>query len=134
MQKVTFCLRAVAVFWLWCLKIAPVVRGTFLVVVAGMRRSFGGNDILRMSFSGFFRICEVRASSGAGGSPNYMGSCRYPACCVVEPFKGRRCADRKKRCIVSLDVLGKLQIRNPSGASLVCAGGRLHGEEAPARK
>ena len=56
------------------------------------------------------------------------------SCCVLESFKGTRCADRKKRCIVSLDVLGKLQIHNLSRASLVCAGGRLHREEAPARK
>ena len=30
-----------------------------------------------------------------------------------------------KRCSVSLDVLGKLTIRNPSRASLVYAGGRM---------
>ena len=98
-----------------------------------MRRSFGGNGVLRMSISGFFGICEVRATSSVGRISELRGPVRV-SCCVLESFKGTRCADRKKRCIVSLDVLGKLQIHNLSRASLVCAGGRLHREEAPARK
>ena len=70
-----------------------------------MRRSFGGNGVWRMSFSGFSGICEVSATSGFGASANYVGPCGYPACCILERFRGRRCADRKKHCIVSLDVL-----------------------------
>ena len=46
-------------------------------------------------------MCEVRATSRVG----YVGPCGHPACCVLERFKGRRWADRKKSCIVSLDVL-----------------------------
>ena len=69
-------------FWRWCVKIAPVVRGTFLGVVAGMRRSFGGNGVLRMSFSGFFGgICEVRATSGVGRISELRGPVRVS--CVL---------------------------------------------------
>ena len=50
-----------------------------------------------------FARCE--RLRGLGGSPNYVGPCGYPACCGLERFQGRRCARRKKRRIVSLDVL-----------------------------
>ena len=87
------------------MKIAPVVLGTFLRVLVGMRRNFDGIGISSVSFSGFCGICEVRASSRFGGASSYVGPYGYLACCNLEYFSGRRCTRHKKYYIVNIDIL-----------------------------
>ena len=75
-------------FWHWRVNIAPVVQGTFLVVVAGMRQSFGGSGV----FAGVvFRILRyLRGVSDFGGWEGELRGRGYPACCVLESFPGFR--------------------------------------------
>ena len=92
-------------FWLWYVKIAPVVLGTFLRVLVGMRRNFDGIGISSVSFSGFCGICEVRASSRFEGASSYVGPYGYLACCNSEYFSGRRCTRHKKYYMMNIDIL-----------------------------
>ena len=103
----------------------------------GMCRSFGGNGKLcgcRFQDPSVFASCERLRGLEDLRITWARAGIRVSCVLRLERFPGRRCARRKKRCIVSLDLLGKLKIRNPSRASFVYAGGRLQGEEAPARR
>ena len=51
----------------------------------------------RFQDSSVFARCE--RLRGLGGSLNYVGPCGYPACCVLERFKGRKGADRQKNAV-----------------------------------
>ena len=85
MQKVTFCLRAVLVF--------GSVRenrasSSWNVFGGSSRECAGGNDVLRMSFSRFVGICEVRATSGVGRISELRGPVRVSCVLRFGAFSG----------------------------------------------
>ena len=78
MQKVIYALGVVTFFGFGG-DIAPVLEEPFLGVAAGIRRSFGGNGALWMSFSGFLCVCDVRGTAGFRVCSNVAGLCGYAA-------------------------------------------------------